>query len=110
LTRFEAVLAELLVKIMAVDPSATGGEGNYTHRNGLIWLALRYAFMCEYPCGVKVDQAEPDYPVVAYIVLPNLGQVSWHLPAFPEPYDGHSDIDKGARIIAYFDRTRGVYG
>ena len=55
--------------------------------------------MCR-PAGVGYDPADPR-PVVVYLELPDTGQVSWHLPAHPHPWDGHTTADKYDRVAAY---------
>lgn len=99
MSRVEGFLAELLLKIENTDPDPD--------RDSLIWLALRTAFLCEYPHGVALDPEPADsrYPLVAYITLPT-GQVSWHLPMFPDQYDGHSIVDRAARVLAFSDMIR----
>ena len=45
------------------------------------------------------DPVDPR-PIVVYLELPT-GQVSWHLPAHPEQWDGHDTATKYDRIAAY---------
>ncbi|PWU52721.1 hypothetical protein DLJ47_17865, partial [Micromonospora sp. S4605] len=96
-----------LVDIAAVDPSRLGHTGPdtpeitaaYTRRNALIWAALALAADAGVPAGVGHDAADPR-PVVVYLELPT-GQVSWHLPAHPVGWDGHSTATKYARVAAF---------
>ncbi|MEV4826439.1 hypothetical protein [Micromonospora sp. NPDC049274] len=55
--------------------------------------------------GVGHDPTDPR-PVVVYLELPT-GQVSWHLPAHPAGWDGHSTTAKYARAQAFVDLVAG---
>lgn len=115
-------LARTLTEIAATDPSAHGHTGPdtpeitaaYARRNALIWQALAQALAAELPAGVGHDPTDP-HPVVVYIELPDAGQLSWHLPddgrhqglpAYPQPWDGHTTREKYARI----DLFTGAHG
>lgn len=74
-------------------------DTNYERRYELVLAAMHYASQAGYPVGIALDPQQPDWPVV-YIELPT-GQVSWHMPAHPTPYDGHTTAEKYARIHAY---------
>lgn len=86
----EAELAEML---LAIRDSA--GPLRY----GLILKALALAWMCDYEAGIRVDPKEPEWPV-AFIGLPT-GQVSWHMPQYRTPYDGHTTEEKYRRIAEF---------
>lgn len=74
-------------------------DQNYDVRYGLVLYALTLAFGLGYQAGIAIDPAQPDWPVV-FIELPT-GQVSWHMPAHPVPFDGHTTEEKYARCRAY---------
>ena len=90
----EGELASLLRGIEAADE-----QEDYAVRNAYVYQALGAASRLGYPVGVRLDPAEPGWPV-AYIELPT-GQVSWHLPAFAQAWDGHTIREKYARCRAY---------
>lgn len=69
---------------------------NYEIRYGLVMKALYLATALGYAAGIGFDIKEPRYPVV-YIELPT-GQVSWHVPEYARPWDGHSTEEKYKRI------------
>lgn len=98
-------LAELLIRIDSIDPSARRQEGapdaeqRYQARNALIFEAVAVATRMGIPAGIAIDDKAPDWPVV-YIEL-STGQVSWHLPAHPQPWDGHDGPTKTHRICDY---------
>lgn len=103
----EMTLAETLAAIQRCDPSIVGNiypdadePAQYAFRNSLVYRALALAAASGMPCGVGPDPKEPDYLVV-YIDLPDVGQVSWHVPAYRYGWDGHTHDDKTARINAY---------
>src|ERR1700722_6026356 len=81
-------LANLLAAIEAND------EKNGV-RYRLVMLALGCALEAGYPAGVRIDPAEPEWPV-AFIHLPS-GQVSWHMQAYPDVWDGHDTSEKYRR-------------
>ncbi|MFI5837745.1 hypothetical protein ACIA5A_29115 [Micromonospora sp. NPDC051300] len=103
----EVRLARTLAAIAAIDPSRHGNTGPdtpeitaaYARRNTLILTALALAHEAGVPAGVGHDPTDPR-PVVVYIELPT-GQVSWHLPAHPAGWDGHSTAAKYARVAAF---------
>lgn len=86
------------------DPSRPGTEveetpDNYRLRNAYVYQALGFAAAAGLPCGIDIDGTQPDWPIV-YIGLPT-GQVSWHVPVYPDDYDGHTTEEKYERIAAY---------
>lgn len=89
-------LAEVLRLIEAHDT-------DYEIRYPLVWRALSLALAAGYVAGVRIDPAEPDWPVV-YIELPQ-GQTSWHMPQYPVEFDGHSTAEKYERVRAFTDPT-----
>lgn len=80
-------------------------DTDYPIRYELVFRAIPLALAAGYPAGVALDPVEPDWPVV-YIELPD-GQVSWHMPAHPVEFDGHSTEEKYRRITAYTTLTLG---
>ncbi len=102
-------LHHVLGVIAAIDPSRIHGThapdtatiaARYAHRNALILSALGHAARAGLPAGIGVDPADTTHPIVVYIQLPT-GQVSWHLPTHPQPFDGHTAQQKYHRIAAY---------
>lgn len=98
-------LAETLLRAANIDPSATRQEDapdaadRYRQRNALIYRALGLAAELGIPAGIAIDEKEPAWPVV-YIEL-TTGQVSWHMPAHPSPWDGHDAATKNHRICDF---------
>lgn len=88
-------LAELAGVLDAIEQHDTV----YPQRYKLVLRALSLAADAGLIAGIKLDPNEgPDWPV-AYIDLPERGQVSWHLPAYPHDFDGHTTAEK-------YDRCR----
>ncbi len=95
--------------IAAVDPSHPRNEGvafepeqlsaMYRARMEYLWHAVAFASAAGFRVGVKIDPAQPGWPVV-YIDLPT-GQVSWHIPEYAGEYDGHTTEHKYNRIEAF---------
>lgn len=100
----EARLALLLADTIAADAAK-----DYGRRYGLILEALHIAHThLGYPAGLgwdpdNAEAARHGCKAVAYIELP-AGQVSWHMPEHPIPWDGHTTREKIDRILAF---TRG---
>lgn len=87
-------------RLAAIGAEDTKGEAaDYERRYSLILQAMALAHWLDFKTGYRIDPKEPEWPV-AFIELPT-GQVSWHMPAFPDPWDGHSMEDKLARIFIY---------
>lgn len=84
-------------------PEGSDGTAEYAARERLIWQAAGCAASAGYRVGVKIDPAQPDWPVL-YIDLPD-GQVSWHMAAYPGEYDGHTTAEKYDRIKAFSGRV-----
>lgn len=92
-----AILAETLMEIEKHDQ-------DYDIRYSAVLMAMVYAHMVGYKTGIAIDPKEPDWPVV-YIELPT-GQVSWHMPAHPVAYDGHTTDEKYQRIQTFVSALR----
>lgn len=92
----EGMLKITLDEIAKVDSEP---EPDYPMRYALVLQAMHWASSAGHGVGIGIDPAEPDWPVV-YIELPT-GQVSWHMPAHPREWDGHTTEQKYARIRAY---------
>lgn len=75
-------------------------DQNYEVRYRLILEALAVARKHGYAAGIRIDPAEPEWPV-AFIELPVVGQISWHLPQHPVEWDGHDTEEKWRRIEAF---------
>lgn len=88
----EARLAFLLQQVLS-------NESNYDQRRSGILAAMVVADSLGFVTGYRIDPKEPDWPV-AYIKLPQ-GQVSWHMPQFPEEWDGHTTEEKHLRIARF---------
>lgn len=78
-------------------------DADYEKRYGLVLDAMARARRLGFETGYRIDPNEPEWPV-AYIELPT-GQVSWHMPQHPKPYDGHSTEEKYERISRWIDST-----
>jgi hypothetical protein len=76
-------------------------DEDYDTRYGLVLEALSLAHRCGYDAGIGLDgDGTGEWPVV-YIELPDVGQVSWHLPAHKRPWDGHSTHEKYQRVARF---------
>jgi len=73
---------------------------HYEVRNALVLHAVAAAAFLGYPAGFRLDPADPTWPV-AFIELPDAGQVSWHLPQHPVPWDGHDTAEEDRRVRAF---------
>lgn len=82
-------LAQALVEIKDNDT-------NYAVRYPLVFRAVALALQAGYAAGIRIDPAEPDWPVL-YIELPS-GQVSWHMPQHLVEWDTHDTAEKYRRI------------
>lgn len=91
------LLAETLRAIVDHDT-------DYAIRGALVWRAVALAASMGMPVGVSLDPrpVDPRYPMVVYLELPT-GQVSWHMPAHPHVWDGHTTPAKFDRIQLWTD-------
>jgi hypothetical protein len=93
----QALFPELLKELLAADVKAEDDESHYTVRNTLVYMVISVANQLGYQSGFRLDPEYPHWPV-AYVHLPHGGQVSWHLPEFPDEWDGHSTQEKHVRM------------
>lgn len=91
-------LRELAALLGAIGLLEAETPINYALRNDLVLAALTLARAAGLAAGVYIDPAAPDWPVV--IIETPVGQVSWHLPAHPIPWDGHTTAEKYRRVDA----------
>ncbi|MBP9897789.1 MAG: hypothetical protein KBF28_05410 [Gemmatimonadales bacterium] len=96
MTETKRGLSEILANIERHDE-------DYGLRYGMVLEAVALARYLGYQSGFRIDPTEPDWPV-AYIELPT-GQVSWHLPQHPTPWDGHDTATKYERCRAFWKET-----
>lgn len=74
-------------------------DKDYKVRYGLVLRAMNYAHELGFKAGVRIDEYAIEWPVF-YIELPT-GQISWHMPQHPEPWDQHSTDEKFRRITEF---------
>jgi len=79
-------------------------DHDYEIRYVLVWRALSLALQCGYAAGVRLDVAEPEWPVV-HIELPT-GSVTWHMPQHPVAWDGHDTAEKYRRVREFVASVR----
>lgn len=99
------LLAEQLEMIRSIDRSyqpdpdalSTDESKDYHDRNTAVIGALNTAMILGYRCGMRASLDDLEWPCV-YIELPEVGQVSWHIPAYPGKFDGHTVPEKYDRI------------
>lgn len=79
----------------------------YSLRNRAIYQLIAAAAVLGWPTGFRqchvkhdADAVEECWPV-AYVDLPDGGQVSWHLPPYSSEWDGHDNDEKYRRIERY---------
>ena len=108
------VQADRLAEAIATEPARTLAvvlreivehDTDYAVRYRLIVEALSLALEEGLAAGLGIDNHEPDHPVVVYIELPT-GQISWHMPRHPKPWDRHTTPVKFERIKNYIETTR----
>ena len=100
-----AELAELDARLTH-EPDA-GSGGDWDRRGQLVMRVARAATLLGWSVGAGYDPEMPEYPHVVLVDLPT-GQVSWHMrrvpwcmPDHPQGWDGHSRVEKAARIAAW---------
>ena len=80
-------------------------DTDYDARYELVFRAVGLALACGLPAGIRIDEAEKDWPVI-YIELPT-SQVAWHMPQHPTEFDGHTTEEKYQRVREYAALTGG---
>lgn len=102
------LLGFMLLDIRDHDPSRLGStveqtDENYAKRNTAIYQAVATARAAGFIANVAPDASDPRW-CIAYIELPE-GQVSWHIPAHPTKWDGHTTEQKYARCATFYGRV-----
>lgn len=72
---------------------------DYELRNKAVLTAMALCQTMNIPAGIRMDPSEPEWPVV-YIELPT-GQISYHIPQFPTPWDNHTTEEKNERLESF---------
>lgn len=90
-------LAKTLRRVVRLDDA-------YELRNKFVVYAVFLALDAGLNAGFRIDTQEPEWPV-AFIELPGVGQVSWHLPQFMAEWDGHTTPEKFERINRFVAAT-----
>lgn len=90
-------VSEHFLRVSLLD--AVKFDTDYERRYRAVFRAVALALNLGMSAGVRIDPAEPAWPVV-YIELPT-GQVSWHMPEHPDSWDGHTTAQKHDRIRAF---------
>lgn len=101
MTQDETIFLRLLKSIQEHDNLPFP---EYEARNTSVYGALWMARRLKIPCGIRIDLAEPEWPV-AFLELPT-GQISYHLPQHVIPWDGDK-TDKDKRINEYMSQMGG---
>jgi len=73
---------------------------NYEVRYSLCLRASAIAMELKYVTGFRHDPDEKDWPVLV-IILPEIGEVSWHMPPVGVEYDHHTRYESKERIRKY---------
>ncbi|MDI3315863.1 MAG: hypothetical protein QJR12_16785 [Mycobacterium sp.] len=93
-------LADVLAEIEQHDT-------DYPARYPLVIEAMHRALAEGHEAGIGIDWlGDTGYQVVVYIELPT-GQISWHMPEHPQPWDGHTTQEKYQRIRQFVDGQHG---
>lgn len=87
---------ESFIKQILIDIKSFEDNKDYDSRNQYIYYCLALSQMLGYKSGIKIDQDEPDWPVI-FIELPT-GQISWHVPQYESVWDKHTTDEKYKRI------------
>jgi hypothetical protein len=102
------MLSMYLLNAAEADPSNPDNdiapelhERMYAKRTREMWMAAGFAASAGLGVGVAIDPKEPDWPVLFIELGDGIGQVSWHIPAHPVPFDGHTTAEKYRRIAAF---------
>lgn len=74
------------IELAKVLESIEENYTNYDYRYNLVLKALLLARDLKYECGFRFDASEPKWPVIV-ILLPNIGEISWHMPPCNIIYD-----------------------
>lgn len=93
--------AEKILHILLSTIREDDEAKRYAERNKSIYHLLACAAVLGYPCGIRFDEsAGPEWPVI-YVTLPEVGQISFHVPCYPTEWDFHTTEEKYERIERY---------
>lgn len=93
-------------RICALLAEIEKNEENYAVRYALVFELMHVAQKepYEYKTGIRVDPKEPKWPVF-WVILPGVGEVSWHMPSDDGNYDGYDTKAKYTRVRDYIAST-----
>ena len=92
---------DTLLALKEVLKQLVENDTNYNVRDGLVFDAMKLARQNGFQTSIYIDEKEgPDWPVFA-IVLPDIGQVAWHMKNQVILFDGHSTPEKLARCLRF---------
>lgn len=72
----------------------------YAQRYTRVFQAVGIATKLNYTVDIRVDPKDPAWPILC-IMLPGVGEVSWHMPASKRMYDGYDVKEKYVRVNAF---------
>ena len=84
-------------------PSQEAIDRTYAHRYKLVFQAMGVATKLGYEVGVRVDPQDPEWPVCC-IMLPEVGEVSWHMPSHKVAFSGYDGAEKSARVKRFIEK------
>lgn len=103
-TRFHSsseCYAHSLFQLKGVLQRIVENDTNYSVRDGLLFEAMKLARAAGFQTSIYIDDKEgPNWPCFA-IVLPQVGQVSWHMKNEIVQYDGHTTEEKLKRCLQF---------
>ena len=90
----DGLIKDLMRALVSLDEQE---PVDYEMRNKAIIQLMALCDSQGYKVGIRIDPKEPEWPVV-FIELPQVGQISYHLPQHSKPWDGHTTEEKLNRI------------
>jgi hypothetical protein len=98
------VLCAMLARIVSIENllavEGADKETLYRDRYKLVTMAMGIAATMDYVTGVRTEDA--DWSVYC-IMLPEVGEISWHMPAHKVAFTGYDTKEKCARIERFID-------
>lgn len=79
-------------------------DKNYITRNHLIYEAMVEAMRQGFQAGVRNPGEHCPGWLVVFIGLPT-GQISWHVPEYPDAWDNHTTEEKFDRIEKFVEQN-----
>lgn len=100
LAQIETIDNAVAVLFGQVPVNQEAVDKGYAQRYVRVFQAAGIAAKLNYTVDIRIDPKDTDWPILC-IVLPGVGEVSWHMPVSKRPFSGYDTKEKYVRVNAF---------